>query len=267
MGALEDVPERDEWLESVDELIAARGRAGAAAVLGPVWERARSAGLTFDAPLVTDYVNTIPPEAEPPFPGDEALEARIRHYVRWNAAVMVARANRRFDGLGGHLATYASAATLYEVGFNHFFRGGAAPGRDQVFFQGHASPGLYARAFLEGRLSEEALDGFRRETVGGLPSYPHPRRSDFWEFPTVSMGLGPLAAAYQARFNRYLADRGIADTTSSNVWCFAGDGEMDEPESLAGLALTRPGWCAAFEPPAPSGWSWSRGTARRRQPP
>ncbi|MGH9058670.1 MAG: pyruvate dehydrogenase (acetyl-transferring), homodimeric type, partial [Acidimicrobiales bacterium] len=141
------------------------------------------------------------------------------------------------DGLGGHLATYASAATLYEVGFNHFFRGKAGGGGDQVFFQGHASPGIYARAFLEGRLSEADLDAFRRETAGGLPSYPHPRRSDFWEFPTVSMGLGLINAAYQARFNHYLTDRGIADTTGFKVWCFSGDGEMDEPESLAGMAL------------------------------
>ncbi|MGH8922253.1 MAG: pyruvate dehydrogenase (acetyl-transferring), homodimeric type, partial [Actinomycetes bacterium] len=139
--------------------------------------------------------------------------------------------------LGGHLATYASAATLYEVGFNHFFRGKAGGGGDQVFFQGHASPGIYARAFLEGRLSEADLDAFRRETAGGLPSYPHPRRSDFWEFPTVSMGLGLINAAYQARFNHYLTDRGIADTTGFKVWCFSGDGEMDEPESLAGMAL------------------------------
>ena len=151
---------------------------------------------------------------------------------------MVARANRRVDGIGGHLATYASAATLYEVGFNHFFRGKTDESfGDQIFFQGHASPGIYARAFLEGRLSERELDGFRREVGGGLPSYPHPRRSDFWEFPTVSMGLGLINAAYQARFNRYLAARGIADTADARVWCFAGDGEMDEPESLAGVAL------------------------------
>jgi pyruvate dehydrogenase E1 component len=172
-------------------------------------------------------------------PGDEEMEHRIRRLIRWNAAVMVSRANQRFDGIGGHLATYASAATLYEVGFNHFFHGKADGGfGDQVFFQGHASPGIYARAFLEGRLDEGDLDRFRREVGGGgLPSYPHPRRSDFWEFPTVSMGLGPLTAAYQARFNRYLHDRGIVDTSAAKVWCFIGDGEMDEPESLAGLAF------------------------------
>jgi pyruvate dehydrogenase E1 component len=201
--------------------------------------RARDRGVELRSILTTDYRNTISPESEAAFPGDAAIEARIRHYVRWNAAVMVARANRRVDGLGGHLATYASAATLYEVGFNHFFRGKTGAGfGDQVFFQGHAAPGFYARAFLEGRLDEEQLDRFRREVGGGgLPSYPHPRRCDFWEFPTVSMGLGLINAAYQARFNRYLADRGIADTSQARVWCFAGDGEMDEPESLAAVAM------------------------------
>jgi pyruvate dehydrogenase E1 component len=187
--------------------------------------------------LTTDYVNTISPEVEAPFPGDETIEARIRHYVRWNAAVMVARANSRADGIGGHLATYASTATLYEVGFNHFFRGPESGPGDQVFFQGHASPGIYARAYLEGRLTEADLDGFRREVGGGLPSYPHPRRSDFWQFPTVSMGLGPLMAAHQARFNRYLTARSIVDTSGSRVWCFVGDGEMDEPESVAAVAM------------------------------
>src|SRR5438128_6929026 len=153
---------------------------------------------------------------------------------------MVDRANHRFDGLGGHLSTYASAAALYEVGFNHFFRGKADGGAgDQVFVQGHAAPGIYARAFLEGRLTEEQLDNFRRETTGhGLPSYPHPRRMpQFWEFPTVSMGLGPLTAVYQARFNRYLLNRRLVDTSRARVWCFVGDGEMDEPESMAALSL------------------------------
>ena len=200
--------------------------------------RADELGIDIPALGVTDYINTIPAAEEPPYPGDEDLERRIRHYIRWNAAVMVARANRRLDGIGGHLATYASAATLYEVGFNHFFHGKADGAfGDQVFIQGHASPGIYARAFLEGRLGEADLDRFRREVGGGLPSYPHPRRSDFWEFPTVSMGLGLINAAYQARFNRYLLDRGIVDTSEATVWCFAGDGEMDEPESLAGVAL------------------------------
>jgi pyruvate dehydrogenase E1 component len=228
-----------EWVDSLDDLTAARGRGRARRVLLHVLGRAAELGIDVPPVSVTDYVNTIPAAAEPPYPGDEDLERRLRHFIRWNAAVMVARANRRFDGIGGHLATYASAATLYEVGFNHFFRGKAGVGfGDQVFIQGHASPGIYARAFLEGRLVEGDLDRFRREVGGGgLPSYPHPRRSDFWEFPTVSMGLGLINAAYQARFNRYLLDRGIVDTSGSKVWCFAGDGEMDEPESLAGLAL------------------------------
>ncbi len=232
-----DDDEVAEWRDSVDALVTAHGPEAAARVLGAASARARALGLTAPGVPVTDYVNTIPPEAEPAFPGDEALEARIRHYVRWNAAVMVARANRRADGIGGHLATYASAATLYEVGFNHFFQGAGTGRGDQVYFQGHAAPGIYARAYLEGRLGEADLDGFRREVGGGLPSYPHPRRSDFWQFPTVSMGLGPLMAAYQARFNRYVTDRGIADVSGSRVWCFVGDGEMDEPESLAAVAV------------------------------
>src|SRR5207253_2253268 len=183
--------------------------------------------------------NTISPEQEPYFPGDEAMELRIRRIIRWNAVAMVVRANHRYEGIGGHLATYASAASLYEVGFNHFFRGkdGDASG-DQIFFQGHAAPGIYARAFVEGRLTESQLDHFRREVVRGegLSSYPHPRlMPDFWEFPTVSMGLGPLAAIYQARFNRYLHHRGIKDTSGSRVWAFLGDGECDEPEALGAL--------------------------------
>ena len=234
-----DAEELQEWTDSVDALAQDRGTAGARRVMLRVLERAQGLGLNLPGIVGTDYVNTIPVSDEPLYPGDEDLERRIRHLVRWNAAVMVARANRRLDGIGGHLATYASAATLYEVGFNHFFHGkdeGAFG--DQVFIQGHASPGIYARAFLEGRFGEADLDRFRREAGGGgLPSYPHPRRSDFWEFPTVSMGLGLINAAYQARFNRYLDDRGIVDTSRSNVWCFAGDGEMDEPESLAAVAM------------------------------
>jgi pyruvate dehydrogenase E1 component len=228
-----------EWLDSLDALTAARGPAQARDVLLRVLGRAEDLGIGVPPVTMTDYVNTIPAADESPIPGDEDLELRLKHLIRWNAAVMVTRANRRFDGIGGHLATYASAATLYEVGFNHFFHGKADGAfGDQVFFQGHASPGIYARAFLERRLDETDLDRFRREVGGGgLPSYPHPRRSDFWEYPTVSMGLGPLTAAYQARFNRYLHDRGIVDTSASKVWCFIGDGEMDEPESLAGLAF------------------------------
>ena len=228
-----------EWLDSLDDLTAARGKAESRDVLFRVLGRADDLGLGLPQITMTDYVNTIPAAAEPPMPGDEEMEHRIRRLIRWNAAVMVSRANHRFDGIGGHLATYASAATLYEVGFNHFFHGKADGGfGDQVYFQGHASPGIYARAFLERRLDEADLDRFRHEVGGGgLPSYPHPRRSDFWEYPTVSMGLGPLTAAYQARFNRYLHDRGIVDTSAAKVWCFVGDGEMDEPESLAGVAF------------------------------
>ena len=192
----------------------------------------------------SDYVNTIPARDEPPYPGDEDLERRIRASIRWNAAVMVHRAQRPGLGLGGHLSTYASTATLYEVGFHHFFRGHHAEGgADQVYFQGHASPGIYARAFLEGRLDEERLDGFRRELShggpgGGLPSYPHPRLMPaFWEFTTVSMGLGAINAIYQARFNRYLHNRGIKDTSRQHVWAFLGDGEMDEPEALGALGI------------------------------
>src|SRR5688572_7842577 len=188
----------------------------------------------------TRYINTISPEQEPYFPGDEQMELRIRRLIRWNAVAMVLRANHSYPGIGGHLATYASAASLYEVGFNHFFRGKDRDGSgDQVFFQGHASPGIYARAFLEGRLTEDHLDGFRQESrPSSVPSYPHPRlMPDFWEVPTVSMGLGPINAIYHARFNRYLQSRGIKDTSDSRVWCFLGDGEMDEPESLGAIGV------------------------------
>ena len=209
-------------------------------------ERAREMQVGVPSLTTTDYINTISPEAEPWFPGDEEVERRYRAYLRWNAAIMVHRAQRPGIGVGGHISTYASAATLYEVGFNHFFRGKDHPGGgDQVFFQGHASPGMYARAFLEGRLSEDQLDGFRQEKSTSsrasrwrLPSYPHPRlMPDFWEFPTVSMGIGPMNAIYQAQFNRYLHNRGIKDTSQQHVWAFLGDGEMDEPESRGLLQL------------------------------
>ena len=188
----------------------------------------------------TPYINTIPPDEEPWFPGDEEMERRIRRIVRWNAAAMVTRANKRSDGIGGHLSTYASAASLYEVGFNHFFKGkDDGTSGDQIYYQGHAAPGMYSHAYLEGRITEAQMDNFRQETGGnGLSSYPHPRlMPDFWEFPTVSMGLGPLNAIYQARFNRYLYNRHIADTSESRVWCFLGDGECDEPETLGALSL------------------------------
>src|SRR5918998_1887756 len=200
--------------------------------------RSRQIGLP---PMVsTDYINTITAQQEPHVPGDEEIELSIRRIIRWNAAVMVMRANKKYDGIGGHISTYASAASLYEVGFNHFFEGpDAEGGGDQIFFQGHAAPGVYARSFLEGRLEEAQLDNFRREAFGGgLSSYPHPRlMPEYWQFPTVSMGLSPLNAIYQARFNRYLEHRGIKDTSRQRVWAFVGDGQMDEPESLAGLSL------------------------------
>ena len=235
-----DPSETAEWLDSLDSVIDARGRGRARFLLMKLLERSRQLGVGIPAAVSTPYINSIPPELEPWFPGDEYMERRIRAYIRWNAAVMVTRANTRASGIGGHLATYASSAALYEVGFNHFFRGkDDGQSGDQVYFQGHAAPGIYARAFLEGRLSEEQLDNFRQEVGGrGLSSYPHPRlMPEFWEFPTVSMGLGPIAAIYQARFNRYLLNRRIADTSRSRVWCFVGDGECDEPETLGALSL------------------------------
>jgi pyruvate dehydrogenase E1 component len=235
-----DPNETQEWLDSFDSLVESSGRQRARFLMLKLLERAREKAVGVPALRSTDFINTIPPEREPWFPGDEHVERRIRAYIRWNAAMMVSRANRPEIGVGGHIATYASAASLYEVGFNHFFRGKEHPGGgDQVFFQGHASPGIYARAFLEGRLTEEHLDGFRQESRDfSLPSYPHPRlMPDFWEFPTVSMGLGPIGAIYQARFNRYLQHRGIKDTSDQRVWCFLGDGEMDEPESLGAVGV------------------------------
>ena len=235
-----DPVETQEWLDSLDAVVDSAGRARARFLMLKLLERAREKSIGVPALRSTDFINTIPPEREPWFPGDEHVERRIRAYVRWNAAVMVSRANRPEIGVGGHIATYASAAGLYEIGFNHFFRGREHPGGgDQVFFQGHASPGIYARAYLEGRLTQEHLDGFRQESKPqSLPSYPHPRlMPDFWEFPTVSMGLGPIGAIYQARFNRYLEHRGIKDTSDQRVWCFLGDGEMDEPESLGAIGV------------------------------
>ena len=234
-----DPQETAEWIEALDDVIDANPtRAGF--LLRRILHHARSRQVAVPAMLSTHYINTIPPEEEPYFPGDEDMERRIRRLIRWNAAAMVARANKHHEGIGGHISTYASSASLYEVGFNHFFRGRNAPGGgDHVFIQGHAAPGLYARAFLEGRFDAERLDRFRREAFEpGLSSYPHPRlMPQFWEYPTVSMGLSPLNAIYQARFNRYLHNRGIKDTSHQRVWAFLGDGEMDEPESLAGLSL------------------------------
>ena len=234
-----DPVETSEWLDSFDSVVEAHGRSRARFLLMKLLERARTLQVDFPATVSSPYVNTIPADEEPWFPGDEHIERRIRAFIRWNAAVMVVRANMRSDGIGGHLATYASSAALYEVGFNHFFRGKDDGGAgDQLFLQGHASPGIYARGFVEGRLTESQLDSFRHEVAGGLPSYPHPRSlPDFWEFPTVSMGLGPIAAVYQAHINRYLHSRRLVDTSGSRVWCFVGDGEMDEPESIGALGV------------------------------
>ncbi|MEI7546968.1 MAG: pyruvate dehydrogenase (acetyl-transferring), homodimeric type, partial [Actinomycetota bacterium] len=237
-----DPGETSEWLDSLDAVIEVHGKSRARFLLSKLLERASAAQVSFPATVSTPYVNTIPREAEPWFPGDEHIERRIRRFIRWNAAVTVVRANKHADGIGGHLSTFASSASLYEIGFNHFFRGkddGTAG--DHVYFQGHAAPGVYARAFLERRLEESDLESFRRE-IGrkskGLSSYPHPRlMPDFWEFPTVSMGLGPITALYQARFNRYLLNREIDDTSQSRVWAFIGDGECDEPETLGAISL------------------------------
>nr|WP_241825129.1 pyruvate dehydrogenase (acetyl-transferring), homodimeric type [Micromonospora sp. CB01531] len=237
-----DPEETSEWVESLDGVIDERGTKRARYVMLRLLERARERQVGVPSLTTTDYINTIPPEREPWFPGDEHIERRIRAYIRWNAAMLVHRAQRPEIGVGGHISTFASSASLYEVGFNHFFRGKDHPGGgDHIFYQGHASPGMYARAFMEGRLSEDQLDGFRQELShpgGGLPSYPHPRlMPDFWEFPTVSMGLGPINAVYQARFNRYLHHRGIKDTSQQHVWAFLGDGEMDEVESLGAIGV------------------------------
>jgi pyruvate dehydrogenase E1 component len=237
-----DPGETEEWLDSLDAVIDHGGKQRARYLMLRMLERTRERQVGVPLLRNTDYINTIVPAKEPWFPGDEDVERRIRAYIRWNAAIMVHRAQRPGVEVGGHISTYASSASLYEVGFNHFFRGkDHAGGGDQIFYQGHASPGMYARAYLEGRLTETQLDGFRQELShpgGGLPSYPHPRlMPDFWEFPTVSMGIGPINAIYQARFNRYLHNRGIKDTSQQRVWAFLGDGEMDEPESLGAIGL------------------------------
>ncbi|WP_414858576.1 pyruvate dehydrogenase (acetyl-transferring), homodimeric type [Nocardioides sp. Root151] len=238
-----DPEETGDWLASFDAMIDERGRERARYLMLRLLERAREKQVGVPALRSTDYINTIPPEREPWFPGDEEVERRIRAFIRWNAAVMVSSANRKGLEVGGHIATYQSSASLYEVGFNHFFRGKDHPGGgDQLFIQGHASPGIYARAFLEGRLTEQQLFRFRQEVQhgkgAGLPSYPHPRlMPDFWEFPTVSMGLTGIGSIYQARFNRYLANRGIKDTSEQHVWAFLGDGEMAEPESLGAIRI------------------------------
>src|SRR5918999_1034094 len=233
--------EQREWRESLDYVIQQGDRGRVQRLLASPRHQARMSGVSLPFTAVTAYVNSIRPEDETPLPGSQEIERRIKSLVRWNAMAMVVRANRLSDGVGGHISTYASAATLYEIGFNHFFRGRSGDNDgDMVYFQGHAAPGIYARAFLEGRLSVEKLEHFRRELSpgGGLSSYPHPwLMPDFWEFPTVSMGLGPIMSIYQARFQRYLEDRGLKKPSNARVWAFIGDGEMDEPEALGAISL------------------------------
>ena len=230
-----------EWLESLDSVLESSGPEVAAEILERLRAHATVSGIDLPFSANTPYANTIPLRLEPLFPGDQELERRIKSLIRWNALAMVVRANRLENGIGGHISTYASAATLYEVGFNHFFRARTPEFEgDTVYFQGHAAPGIYARAFMEGRLSQQKLENFRRELKpgGGLSSYPHPwLMPDFWEFPTVSMGLGPLMSIYQARYNRYLENRGLKPATDAKVWAFLGDGETDEPESLGAITL------------------------------
>jgi pyruvate dehydrogenase E1 component len=237
---IDDV-EIQEWLESLDAVLESSGAEVATEILERLRAHATVNGIDLPFTANTPYANTIPHRLEPRFPGDQELERRIKSLVRWNALAMVVRANRVEHNIGGHISTFASAATLYEVGFNHFFRGRTPEFEgDTIYFQGHAAPGMYARAFLEGRLSAQQLENFRRELKpgGGLSSYPHPwLMPDFWEFPTVSMGLSPLMAIYQARYNRYLEDRGLKPVTDAKVWAFLGDGETDEPESLGAITL------------------------------
>ncbi|WP_419912434.1 pyruvate dehydrogenase (acetyl-transferring), homodimeric type [Candidatus Poriferisodalis sp.] len=235
-----DPDETDDWLQSFAAVVEERGKNRARFLIRRLMSKARQLQVDFPATVSTPYINTIAPEHEPWFPGDEEIEKRLRAFIRWNAVAMVTHANSWADGIGGHLSTFASSAALYDVGFNHFWHGkdDGEPG-DHIYIQGHAAPGIYARAYLEGRLDDTDLEHFRRE-IGrtGLSSYPHPRlMPEFWEFPTVSMGLGPIMAIYHARFNRYLHNRRIDNTAASKVWCFVGDGETDEPETLGALHL------------------------------
>ena len=236
-----DAFETQDWLEALHDVRRLSGNARVRELLRELQIHAQRAGGVLPVTARTPYVNSIPPERQPAYPGDEALEAKIRSIIRWNAMAMVVAANREADGIGGHISTYASAVTLYEVGFNHFFRGPNHPdGADIIYFQGHAAPGIYARAFVEGRLTDARIHDFRRELApsGGLSSYPHPwLMPDFWQFPTVSMGLGPLMSIYQARFMRYLEDRGLKNPTGQRVWTFVGDGEADAPETTAAISL------------------------------
>ena len=236
-----DPEELQEWYESLADVLHRYGPEKTQQLLVNLRERAYQRGVMMPFSATTPYINTIPVADQPPYPGDLEIERRIKSIVRWNAMAMVHKANKKYEGVGGHISTFASAATLYEVGQNHFFRGRTDDQiGDLVYFQGHASPGMYSRAFLEGRLTEDQLDHFRRETVRGegLSSYPHPwLMEDFWQFPTVSMGLGPLCSIYHARFLRYMDHRGLLDTSASRVWAFVGDGEVDEPETLGALTL------------------------------
>ncbi|MGN6870051.1 MAG: pyruvate dehydrogenase (acetyl-transferring), homodimeric type, partial [Solirubrobacteraceae bacterium] len=236
-----DAVETSEWLEALDAVVMHDGPDRARQILTRVVERAQHAGTGPIASLNTAYVNTIRPEREAKLPGDPAVERRLRSLIRWNAMAMVVRANERSHGIGGHIASYQSVATLYEVGLNHFWHAPSDDhGGDLVYFQGHSSPGNYARAYLEGRLTEAQLDGFRREVSqpGGLSSYPHPwLMPGFWQFSTVSLGIGPITSIYQARFMKYLQARGLAQTDGRKVWCFVGDGEVDEPETMGSIGM------------------------------
>ncbi len=241
-GADTDVNETEEWLTAFEQVVEIEGRERACFLLKKLLEKGYEKDVVLPFTGNTPYINTIPKNEEPPYAGDRAIERRIKSIVRWNAMAMVVRANKKYPGLGGHISTFASSATLYQVGFHHFFRGRSESGfdGDMIYFQGHGSPGIYAHAFLEGRIKEEHLDAFRRELApgGGLASYPHPwLMPGFWEFPTVSMGLGPIAAIYQAKFNRYLRNRGLRDPQNRKVWAFLGDGETDEPEALGAITL------------------------------
>ncbi len=235
-----DPVETREWLDSLNGVLDVDGPERAHFLLEQVIDGARRKGAPVPYSATTPYINTIPVERQEPHPGDRAIEHRIRSAIRWNAMAIVLKANKESSELGGHIASYQSAAVLYEIGFNHFWRARSeAHGGDLVYMQGHSSPGIYSRAYLEGRLTEEQMRNFRMEVGGnGLSSYPHPwLMPDFWQFPTVSMGLGPLMAIYQARFMKYLQGRGLAETAGRKVWAFMGDGEMDEPESLGAISM------------------------------
>lgn len=236
-----NLDELHEWFDSLDYVLKSGGEERVQYLLERLQVHAHQKGIKLPFTANTPYINTIHHKKQPAFPGNLELEWRIRSLIRWNAMAMVVRANRNSNGIGGHISTYASSAMLIEIGMNHFFRGkDHACGGDIIYFQGHSSPGIYARAFLEGRLSQDKLENFRHELApgGGLSSYPHPwLMPDFWEFPTVSMGLSPIQAIYQARFNHYLMDRGLTDTSDQKLWAFLGDGETDEPETLGAITL------------------------------